>query len=45
MCTNCVVAIVQAEVVSDVWSGLEHTAELAREAARSGAELVVFPET
>ncbi len=45
MGTKRVVAIVQAEVASDVWSGLERTAELAREAARSGAELVVFPET
>lgn len=39
------VAIVQAEVAADRSSGLERTAELTREAARSGAELVVFPET
>ncbi len=40
-----VVAIVQAEVAPDVHSGLERTAELAREAAQGGAELIVFPET
>ena len=40
-----VVAIVQAEVAPDVQSGLERTAELAREAAQGGAELIVFPET
>jgi predicted amidohydrolase len=40
-----VVAIVQAEVAADVQSGLTRTAELAREAARAGAELIVFPET
>ncbi len=45
MSTKHVVAIVQAEVASDVWSGLERTAELARDAASSGAELIVFPET
>ncbi len=44
MGTKRVVAIVQDEVASDVWSGLERTAELAREAAHSGAELVVFPD-
>ena len=40
-----VVAIVQAEVAADIQSGLTRTAELAREAARAGAELIVFPET
>lgn len=39
------VAVVQAEVAADLSSGLEHTAELARAAARVGAELIVFPET
>ncbi|HEV2734232.1 MAG TPA: carbon-nitrogen hydrolase family protein [Longimicrobiaceae bacterium] len=38
-------AIVQAEVAPDLEGGLERTRELALEAARSGAELVVFPET
>jgi nitrilase len=38
-------AVVQAEVAADLKSGLERTAELTREAARSGAELIVFPET
>lgn len=45
MGTKRIVAIAQAEVAADVESGLERTAELAREAAGSGAELVVFPET
>ena len=40
-----VVAIVQAEVAADIQSGLTRTAELAREAAQAGAELIVFPET
>ena len=39
------VAIVQAEVAPDLLSGLERTASLTTEAARDGAELVVFPET
>ena len=38
-------AIVQAEVSADLEAGLERTGELAREAAGSGAELIVFPET
>lgn len=38
-------AIVQAEVAPELEAGLERTRELALEAARSGAELVVFPET
>lgn len=38
-------AVVQAEVAPDLEGGLELTRELALEAARSGAELVVFPET
>ncbi len=40
-----IVAIVQAEVATDVRSGLARTAELAREAANAGAQLIVFPET
>ncbi len=39
------VAVVQAEVAADLKSGLEKTVELAHEAARSKAELIVFPET
>jgi predicted amidohydrolase len=38
-------AVVQAEVAPNLEEGLALTAELAREAARSGAELIVFPET
>ena len=38
-------AVVQAEVAPELEAGLERTRELALEAARSGAELVVFPET
>jgi nitrilase len=38
-------AIVQAEVATDIERGLQLTRDLAHEAARSGAELVVFPET
>ena len=38
-------AIIQAEVAADLKSGLDKTAELTREAARSGAELIIFPET
>ncbi|HEV2148280.1 MAG TPA: carbon-nitrogen hydrolase family protein [Longimicrobiaceae bacterium] len=38
-------AVVQAEVAPDLQSGLERTRELALEAARSGAEVIVFPET
>ena len=38
-------AVVQAEVAPDLASGLEHTRELARRAARDGAQLIVFPET
>lgn len=39
------VAVVQAEVARSLDEGLEHTAELTREAAASGARLVAFPET
>ncbi len=39
------VAIVQAEVAADIQSGLELTRVKALEAAASGAELIVFPET
>lgn len=45
MGTKHIVAIVQAEVAADVPSALARTAELAREASRAGAELIVFPET
>ena len=38
-------AVVQAEVTSDLESGLERSWELTQEAAAAGAELVVFPET
>jgi predicted amidohydrolase len=39
------VAIVQAEVASDLEHGIERTRALTRNAARDGAVLVVFPET
>ncbi len=39
------VAVVQAEVAPDLASGLERTADLARDAKQAGAALVVFPET
>jgi predicted amidohydrolase len=39
------VAIVQAEVASDLEHGIERTRTLTRNAARDGAALVVFPET
>ena len=42
---SCLVAVVQAEVAPDLAAGLERTAEFARAAARSGAALIVFPET
>jgi predicted amidohydrolase len=45
MGTKHVVAIVQAEVAADIASGLDRTAEMTREAAQHGAELIVFPET
>ncbi len=45
MATKCVVAIIQAEIAPDLRSGLELTAELARQAGRSEAELIIFPET
>lgn len=38
------VAVVQAEVPSDLADGLSRTAERVREAAAKGASLVVFPE-
>lgn len=39
------VAVVQAEIASDLESGLRLTAELTAQAASQGAKLVVFPET
>jgi nitrilase len=39
------VAVVQAEIASDLESGLRLTAELTAQAAARGARLVVFPET
>ena len=39
------VAIVQAEVASDLAHGIERTRALTGDAARDGAALVVFPET
>lgn len=39
------VAIVQAEVASNLSAALEITAALAQKAATAGAELIVFPET
>src|SRR3954470_12654114 len=39
------VAVVQAEIASDLESGLRLTAELTAQAASRGARLVVFPET
>jgi nitrilase len=43
--SRIVAAIVQAEVAADVEAGLELTREKSLEAAASGAELIVFPET
>ncbi|MDQ3309291.1 MAG: DUF4142 domain-containing protein [Gemmatimonadota bacterium] len=43
--TRITAAIVQAEVAPNLEEGLALTANLAREAANSGAELIVFPET
>jgi predicted amidohydrolase len=40
-----IAAVVQAEVAADVDAGIELTREKALEAARAGAELIVFPET
>ena len=39
------VAVVQAEIASDLASGLRLTSELTATAASKGAQLVVFPET
>lgn len=39
------VAVVQAEVAPDLASGIARTRELTRDAVRSGAAVVVFPET
>lgn len=39
------VAIAQAEVAPDLEAGLQRSAQLAREAAERGAQLVAFPET
>ena len=44
MSTTCV-AIVQAESAATLADGLAKTRDLAADAARTGAELVVFPET
>jgi len=41
---SCVVAVVQAEVAPDRGDGLAWPAQLAHAAARSGVELIVFPE-
>jgi predicted amidohydrolase len=43
--SRIIAAIVQAEVAPNLEAGLALTAELAREAANSGAELIVFAET
>ncbi|HVM37680.1 MAG TPA: carbon-nitrogen hydrolase family protein [Sphingomicrobium sp.] len=40
-----IAAVVQAEVATDVEAGLDLTRQKAMEAARAGAELIVFPET
>ncbi len=42
---NIKIAIVQAELATDLPTGLELTAQLAREASKMGAKLIVFPET
>jgi len=42
---SCVAAVVQADVAPNLGVGLERTAQLAQAAARSGAVLIVFPET
>src|ERR1051325_1273451 len=42
---SSLVAVVQAEVAPDLASGLQLTENLAAQAAASGAQLVVFPET
>ena len=44
MASTVRVAIVQAEISTTLAAGLEQTASLAREAAASGAQLIVFPE-
>lgn len=38
-------AVVQAEIAPSLSAGLEKTADLARRAATSGAQVIVFPET
>lgn len=38
-------AVVQAEIAPSLAAGLEATADLARRAASSGAQVIVFPET
>ncbi|MEP7009851.1 MAG: carbon-nitrogen hydrolase family protein [Acidobacteriota bacterium] len=38
-------AVVQAEIAPSLAAGLEATADLARRAAASGAQVIVFPET
>ncbi len=45
MSSRITIAIAQAEVAPDLEAGLRRTAELAREAAGRGAQLVAFPET
>src|SRR4051812_3571018 len=42
---SSIVAIVQDEVAADLAAGLRRTADLTAQAAASGAQLVVFPET
>ena len=41
---SCVVTVVQAEVAPDRGDGLARTAQFTHAAARSGAELIVFPD-
>src|SRR5258708_1071605 len=43
--TRTTVAVVQAEVSADLAAGLARTREVTIEASKSGATLVVFPET
>src|ERR1051325_1734362 len=42
---SSLVAVVQAEVAPDLASGLQLTENLAAQAAASGAQLIVFPES
>ncbi|HEX8362694.1 MAG TPA: carbon-nitrogen hydrolase family protein [Longimicrobium sp.] len=45
MSSRTTIAIAQAEIAPDLDAGLRRTAELVREAAGRGAQLVAFPET